>query len=290
MRVTGFTFIRNAVKFDYPVVESIRSILPVCDDFIVAVGKSDDATLELIKGIDPARIKIIETVWDDSPELKVGGKVFAVETDKAFQAIPEDSDWAFYIQGDEVIHEKYLENIRKEMEHYKDDKTVDGLLFNYLHFYGSYDYIGTSPRWYDFEIRIIRNNKKIYSYRDAQGFRKDNDKKLNVKLIEAYVYHYGWVKDPKTITRKVENAYSFYQNLQMPEGVMTNEMFNYYSIDALSAFTGTHPQVMKERIERKNWKFEYDFSFNRLSFRYKAKIFLKKYLGINTYYENYKII
>jgi hypothetical protein len=289
MRVTGFTFIRNAVKFDYPVVEAIKSVLPICTDFIVAVGKSDDSTLELIQNIDKHRIKIIETVWDDSPEMKTGGKVFALETDKAFNAVPADSDWAFYIQGDEVIHEKYLDKICSAMEEYKDSGQVDGLLFKYLHFYGSYDYIGISPRWYDYEIRVIKNNKNIYSYRDAQGFRKDNNKKLNVKLIDAFIYHYGWVKEPRIITKKVENAYSFYQELQMPADAMTDDMFYYDSIDALSSFKETHPAVMKERIERKNWKFEYDFSFNRLSPRYKAKIFLKKYLGINTYYENYKM-
>jgi hypothetical protein len=290
MKVTGFTFIRNAVKFDYPVVEAINSVLPVCDDFIVAVGKSDDTTLDLIRGIDQQRIKIVETIWDDSPEMKIGGKVFANETDKAFNAIPEDTDWAFYIQGDEVVHEKYLDTIHSSMIKYKDDPQIDGLLFKYLHFYGSYDYIGISPRWYDFEIRVIRNNKKIYSYRDAQGFRKEDNKKLNVKLIDAYIYHYGWVKEPRTIAKKVENAYSFYQDLQIPHEIMSNEMFDYYSIDALSAFKETHPKIMNERIERKNWKFEYDFSFNRLSLRYKAKIFLKKYLGVNTYYENFKII
>lgn len=290
MKVSGFTFIRNAVKFDYPVVEAIKSILPICDDFIIAVGKSDDSTLELIQSIDKQRIKIIETTWDDSPEMKVGGKVFALETNKAFQAIPDDSDWAFYIQGDEVIHEKYLDNVHSEMEKWKDNKNVDGLLFNYLHFYGSYDYVGISPKWYDKEIRVIRNNKKIYSYRDAQGFRKDKNQKLNVKPTDAFVYHYGWVKEPGTMMKKVENAYSYYRDQELPARAIADQMFDYYSIDALSAFTETHPEVMRERLEKKNWKFDYDFSFNRLSFRYKTKIFLKKYLGINTYYENYNMI
>jgi hypothetical protein len=290
MKVTGFTFIRNAVKFDYPVVEAIKSILPICDDFIIAVGKSDDSTLELIQGIDKQRIKIIETTWDDSPEMKVGGKVFALETNKAFQAVPDDSDWAFYIQGDEVIHEKYLDNVHSEMVKWKDNKNVDGLLFNYLHFYGSYDYVGISPKWYDKEIRVIRNNKKIYSYRDAQGFRKDKNQKLNVKPTDAFVYHYGWVKEPGTMMKKVENAYSYYRDQELPAGAIADQMFDYYSIDALSAFVETHPEVMRERLEMKNWKFDYDFSFNRLSFRYKTKIFLKKYMGINTYYENYNMI
>jgi len=290
MKVTGFTFIRNAVKYDYPVVEAIKSILPVCNDFVVAVGKSDDNTADLIQSIDKQKIKIIETIWDDSPEMKKGGRVFALETDKAFHAIPADSDWAFYIQGDEVIHEKYLDNIYLSMERFKDDIRIDGLLFNYLHFYGSYDYVGISPNWYRHEIRVIKNDKSIYSYRDAQGFRKGKNMKLNVKPVDAYVYHYGWVKEPVTMKKKVENAYSFYNERKLPEKKFADQEFDFSSIDALSLFAETHPQVMKERIERKNWSFQYDISLNRLSLRYKAKIFLKKYLGINTYYENYRII
>jgi hypothetical protein len=290
MKVTGFTFIRNAIKFDYPVVEAIKSILPVCDDFVVSVGNSEDNTLELIKNIDRQKIITIETVWDDSPELKSGGRIYARETDKAFQTIPEDSDWAFYIQGDEVIHEKYLDIIVSAMEKWKDDDMVDGLLFNYLHFYGSYDYVGTSPRWYDNEIRVIKNNKSIYSYKDAQGFRKGVDKKLNVKLINACVYHYGWVKDPRTMIEKMKNIQSFYPELDWVGKLVNTEEFDFSTIDSLMLFDEPHPKVMQDRINKKNWKFDYDLAMNRISLRYKAKIFLKKYLGVNTFYENYIIV
>ena len=290
MKVTGFTFIRNAVKFDYPVVEAIKSILPLCNDFVIAVGNSDDGTLELIQSIDKQKIKIIETIWDDSPEMKKRGKVFALETDKAFQAIPDDSDWAFYIQGDEAIHEKYLDVIYLAMEKWKDNSEVDGLLLNYKHFYGSYDYIGISPGWYRNEIRVIRNNKSIYSFRDAQGFRKEDDKKLNVKPVDAYVYHYGWVKEPETMMKKIRNTSTFYQDVNRLKKLSVNQSYDYSRIDSLSLFTESHPAVMQEKIKRKNWSFEHDISFNKLSLRYKAKIFIKKYLGINTYWENYHII
>jgi hypothetical protein len=290
MKVTGFTFIRNAIKFDYPIVEAIKSILPVCDDFVVAVGKSEENTLDLIKSIDKQKIQVIETVWDDSPEMRKGGIVFANETNKAFHAIRASTDWAFYIQGDEVIHEKYLDNIVEAMKKWKDDDRVDGLLFKYLHFYGSYDYIGQSPRWYNHEIRVIKNNKAIYSYRDAQGFRKANNEKLNVKLVDAYVYHYGWVKRPDIMMDKLRNAQSFYDGVKWLKKVSDNQAYDYSSIDSLQLFTGTHPQVMQEHINRKNWSFDYDISFNKLSLRYKGKIFLKNYLGINSFYKNYNLV
>ena len=127
MKVAGFTIIRNALKFDYPVVEAITSILPICDEFIVAVGNSEDETLQLIKQINSPKIKIIETIWDDS--LREGGQVLALETNKAFDAIDKDTTWCFYIQSDECVHERYLTGIKEAMIKYKDDKQVDGLLF-----------------------------------------------------------------------------------------------------------------------------------------------------------------
>jgi len=291
MKVTGFTFIRNAVKFDYPVAEAIKSIMPLCYDFVVAVGNSDDDTRGLIQSVDNKKIKIINTIWDDSPEMKKGGKVFASETNKAFMAVPDDSDWAFYIQGDEVVHEKYLDTIRTAMEKWKDDRRVDGLLFKYLHFYGSYDYVGISQRWYRNEIRVIRNNKSIYSYRDAQGFRKNDNEKLDVKPVDAYVYHYGWVKKPEVMLDKIKNASNFYENVKWIQNIGKGQQeFDYSSIDALKLFDGTHPAVMADHIRRKNWNFKYDISYNKPNLKYKGKLFLKKYLGINTFYENFRII
>lgn len=287
MKVSGFTFIRNAVKYGYPVVEAINSILPICDDLYVAVGNSDDNTLELIKAIDPDKIKIIETVWDDS--LREGGRVLAVETDKAFQAIPNDTDWAIYIQGDEVLHEQYLPTVKEAMLKWKDNQMVDGLLFKYKHFYGSYDYVGSSERWYPHEIRVIKNNKKIYSYRDAQGFRKNENEKLRVKPIDAYIYHYGWVKDPRTQNAKIEN----FQKLYTPENKLNqikSEEFDYTGIDSLALFEGNHPRVMYTLIDSKNWNFDYDLSMNRTTLKSRFKRIVKWLTGIEIGYKNYKII
>ena len=127
-----------------------------------------------MQNIDPEKIKIVKTQWDES--LREGGRVLALETDKAFAGVAKDSNWAFYIQGDEVVHEKYLDTMYEGMLKYKDDWRIDGLLFKYLHFYGSYDYVGASSKWYKNEIRVIRNDKSIYSYRDAQGFGKEKMK------------------------------------------------------------------------------------------------------------------
>lgn len=286
MHVTGFTFIRNAVRFDYPIVEAITSILPLCDDFVVAVGDSEDGTLALIKSIDSPKIRMIETVWDES--LREGGRVLAVETDKAFQAIGDQSDWCFYIQGDEVVHEKYHDTIYAEMIKWKDTPDVDGLLFKYRHFYGSYDYVAVSSGWYKNEIRIIRNYKKIYSFRDAQGFRKDNDKMLKVKPIDAYIYHYGWVKPPRNMQLKQQSFQKLWHSDEwIDRNVAKTETFDYTGIDSLTLFNDTHPAVMKERIKRLNWTFSHDITRNKFTLKERIKALIKKYVGVDFSYKNY---
>ncbi|MCF8405255.1 MAG: hypothetical protein K9H58_15025, partial [Bacteroidales bacterium] len=221
-----------------------------------------------------------------------GGEVLARETDKAFAAISDDTDWAFYIQGDEVVHEKYLDPIREAMLQYKDEPGVDGLLFNYLHFYGSYDYVGSSSDWYKHEIRVVRSDKSIYSFRDAQGFRKGNNEMLRVKPIAAWMYHYGWVKEPAVMQKKQENFNKLWHDDQwVEEHVEAVEEFDYgKNIRELKLFDGDHPEVMKQRISAKNWKFDHDISINRKTLKEKAKEALSRHLGIDFSYKNYIIV
>ena len=289
MFVSGFTFIRNAVKYDYPVVESVNSVLPLVDEMIVAVGNSDDATRQLIENIPSAKIKIIDTVWDDS--LREGGRVLAVETDKAFNAVDQAADWCIYIQADEALHEKDYDHIRQAMKQYKDDMRVQGLLFRYNHFYGSYDFIGDSRRWYRNEIRIIRNDKAISSFRDAQGFQRQG-KRLRVKSIDACVYHYGWVKPPeKQMAKRRDFEKLWHDNTYVEKKYADMSSFDYSQVDALKHFDGTHPAVMQNRIDAINWKFDFDPTVKNLSFKLKVLHGVESLTGWRIgEYKNYKLI
>lgn len=289
MKIGGFTIIRNAIKNDYPVVEAIRSILPVVDEMVVLVGAGEDDTEGLIRSIDSPKIRIHHSEWD--PAFFEGGRILAVETDKAFKLLSPDCDWGFYIQADEVIHEQYHEVIRKAAEMHLDDKQVEGLLFHYTHFYGTYDYIGDSRKWYAHEIRVVRNDRAIQSYRDAQGFRK-NGEKLKVKPIDAWVYHYGWVKSPKQMMIKNQNFIEFWQEeKEKKEAYKAQDIFSFEQFDSLEKFKGTHPAVMKERIEKQNWKIELDISKKQFSLKNRLLYWIEKKTGWRLFdYKNYKKI
>jgi len=291
MKISGFTFVKNAVRYDYPVVESIRSVLPLVDEMVVNLGDSDDATNDLVASIGSAKLKYIHSVWDKS--LREGGRVLAVETDKAMDAVSPDADWLFYIQADEVLHEKYIPVVRAAMERYKDDEQVEGLLFRYLHFYGSYKYVGDGRRWYTNEIRVIRNKPGIRSYRDAQGFRI-NGRKLQVKPVEAFIYHYGWVKNPVFMQHKHLDFGQHWNDPQTHEAWRKKEAvrrpaFDYSNVDSLAFFDGTHPEVMKERVGREDWQFEHDTrKKNFKNIKHRILYWLQQRFGIRPFeYRNY---
>jgi len=289
MKISGFTIIKNAVLNDYPIVEAITSILPVVDEMIVLIGDSSDETVDLINIINDEKIKIHHSIWDKS--LRKGGEVLAVETNKAFQLIDPESTWAFYIQADEVVHEKDHAAILEACRKHKDDKRVQGLLFKYIHFYGTYDYVGDSRKWYNHEVRVIRNDKKISSYKDAQGFRV-GEKKISVKEIDAYIYHYGWVKSPEQMMKKKKNVGSLWLDDDTMERFMQQpDFFNFEEYDSLDHFKGTHPMVMKERIAKKNWRVNIDISKKKFSFKDFLLYRFEKITGIRLFdFKNYKKI
>lgn len=296
MKISGFTFVRNAIKYDYPIIESINSLLPLVDEYIVCVGNSEDTTRDSIENINSPKIKIIDSVWDDS--LREGGHVLAMETNKAKEAVAKDSDWLFYLQGDECIHEKDHQHIRDAMRKYKDDVSVEGFLFKYLHFYGNYQYIGDSRRWYNHEIRIIRNDSSIQSWKDAQGFRKKG-KKLNVKAIDATIYHYGWVKSPQLQKAKQMDFGKLWINdedtIKKHQAYLESLKNGFaYSeeVDSLKKFESTHPSFMKDRIANANWQFEFDISKKHFrDFESRLLYAVEKTTGIRLFeYKNYKLI
>ncbi len=278
MRIAGFTIIRNALKFDYPVVEAITSILPLCDAFYVGVGKSDDGTRQLIESIKSDKLIIIDTIWDD--KMRKGGEILSIETNVVFDQIPNDFDWCFYIQSDECVHEEDLPTLKQAMLTYKDDAAVDGLLFEYKHFYGHYSYIGIGRRWYKHEIRIIKNNKAIRSYKDAQGFRTGDDKKLRVKSTGAFIYHYGWVKSPQAQQAKQSSFHKMWHDDEwMKKNILEVEEFDYSNIDLLEIYKGSHPKVVANRIQQATWIFTYDRSRVKTNFKYRFLFWVEKLSG-----------
>ncbi len=272
MKISGFSFARNATKLYYPMKQAVQSILPIVDEFVIALGKGDDddATREELLSINDPKVKIIDTIWD--PKYMKRGAIHALETDVAKNHC--SGDWLFYLQADEVIHEKYHETIYNRCNQLLNDDRIEGLLFDYKHFWGDYDHYHNSHGWYPYEIRIIRNNPNIHSWQSAQSFRyydnwesthqREGTRKLRVALANAEVFHYGWVRPPHLMRAKSRAIDSNHKGIERANAIH-NALpveFDYGPLNRMALFNETHPKVMKDVIEAMNWKDKLQYSGN----------------------------
>ena len=256
VKISGFTMVRNAGTMYYPIKACIESILPIVDEFIVALGEGDplDDTLEQIKSIGSDKIKIYHRVWDE--QLFKDGAIFREETTFALNQC--SGDWCIYLQADEVIHEKDLPKIKEACIKYDKDKEVEGMLIGYHHFFGDYDHVVRSHGWCDNEIRIIRNRIGATSYRDAISFRI-HDRKMKVVELDVPIYHYGWVRPPLLMTQKRNAQHDMHHGKDGGAEHYTQDLFQYGPLGDLRIFKGSHPKVMRDWINKFNWAHQLDY-------------------------------
>lgn len=246
--VSGFSFVRNAIQFGYPVAESLRSLAPLVDELVVAVGKSDDDTLGLVRSLDIPQLRIVETVWDDT--LRTGGHVLAQQTNLALSHCRHP--WAFYLQADEVLHENDYGRIRGAIDRWWDVADVDALRFRFVHFEGTYAYVNKVR--YRSQCRIIRNNRTIESVGDAAGFGRTDGGRLRIRPSGAAIYHYGWARAPEVMRRKT----LAFDTLWLDDAAVAKRWHDvpadeFGQVDIAFRFRGTHPAAMREKVGALSW-------------------------------------
>ena len=269
--------VKNATLLYYPIRQSIESILPLVDEFVVALGDCDatDRTEKEILAIGSAKIRIVRTVWDI--EKYPNGTENAHQTDIAKSHCT--GDWLFYLQADEVVHEQYLPTIRQYCEAHLNDAEAEGLLFGYLHFWGDYWHHQEAHGWYKNEIRIIRNLPDVHSWESAQSFRRipnfDGQNyrqqagtfKLKVVKVPAFIYHYGWARPPQLMQRKKKSLDTIHKGEERVAELYRHRPteFDYGPLGRAAKFAGTHPAVMMDWMEKFDWKGQLNYSPRELN-------------------------
>jgi hypothetical protein len=290
MKISGFTFLRNGQKLGYPFVESVRSILPLVDEFVVALGPCDDDTEKMLRAIGDPKIRIIPTQWNEriQPDYSVKGFVYGQQ--KSIALFNCTGDWAFYLEADEVLHENDLPKIRAAMEKHLDDPRVEALAFDYLHFYGNANTIAWSPGWYRSEVRILRNTIPAWGPEGLFFVVLDTLKRGRYPRAAhtgATIFHYGWLKTEQQMnTRKQSVAKYWSKNLPTPVA--------YADIDpqVLRLFSGTHPQAMQNWLAPADGLFPADPD-HRLTSREKKHRFmlkLEKWSGFRFNKKHYRLV
>jgi hypothetical protein len=243
MKVSGFTFLRNGQKLGYPFVASIRSILPLVDEFVIALGPCDDDTEKMVRAIGDPKIRLIPTQWNENLRSDYSVKGFVYGQQKSIALFNCTGVWAFYLEADEVLHENDLPKIRAAMEQHLNDERVEALAFDYLHFYGNQNTIAWSPGWYRSEVRIIRNTIPAWSS-EALFFNVVTGHKQSryprAAHTGATIYHYGWLKTAAQLKAKQDHNSKHWGKSAAP--------VDYSEIDpqTLRRFTGTHPRAIRD--------------------------------------------
>ena len=290
MKVSGFTFLRNGQKLGYPFVESIRSVLPLVDEFVIALGPCEDDTEKMVRAIGDAKIRIIPTQWNERirPDYSVKGFVYGQQ--KSIALFNCTGDWAFYLEADEVLHQDDRPKIRAAMEKYLTDDRVEALAFDYLHFYGNANTIAWSPGWYRSEVRIIRNTIPAWSSEALFFNVLDSHKKSRhprAAHTGATIYHYGWVRSEAQMNLKSASVKKYWETAKPRPA-------DYTQIDsaALKLFTGTHPGAVQDWLPRAEGIFQADPA-HRLTAREKKHrwmLKLEKYLGVRFNKKHYRLV
>ncbi|GAB3474957.1 glycosyltransferase family protein [Polaromonas eurypsychrophila] len=238
--ISGFTFIRNGVELGFPFEASIRSLLPLVDEFVVAVGRGNDDTLARVLAISDPKIRVIETVWNE----RMADRGFVYAQQKMIAQYACTGDWAFYLEGDEVVHEDDLPAIRASVEKHHTNPEVEALVFDYRHFYGSAQWVSVSPGWYRRECRLIRNTIRSYAP-DGQYWLVTTDHKNprnpQAALANARIFHYGWIRRNEDMQKKLDQVSKYWASSTKME-----VHYSQFDARALEAFKGTHPQVAQE--------------------------------------------
>jgi hypothetical protein len=249
VKVSGFTIVRNAIRLDFPLEASIRSILPVCDEVIVNVGRSEDETLELVRSLGDPKIRILETDWD----MTIKNKVLGDETLRAMRACRHP--WGIYIQADEVLHERGAAELARAIDRYDDDAKVEGLLVKYLHFYGDMETVAVNRRWYRREVRAVRLGPSldIRPYQGAQGFRVGpGHRRIRARLTDAEMFHYGWARPARALRAKREASALIYPWSRDREA--RRPLLPWFP--GLTRFRGSHPAVASEWVQARRYDAE----------------------------------
>jgi len=246
VKISGFTFIKNGLTLGYPILESVLSIESICDEVVINVGfedpecTKDDGTYDYLRShLKDSKYKFLKSWWD--PAIRQSGLILSQQTNIALAACK--GDYCQYIQGDECVHEDDLKIILEGVNQMEKDSRIDGLIFNYMHFYGNVDTYKYTRSLYRREVRLIRNHRGLVSWMDAQGFRFPDGSKMKARLIRARIFHYGWARAQQVMKKKVQVFDTFYH-----DDNVSNKEFEYQRNWGLKKFLETHPRIMSDWI------------------------------------------
>ena len=285
MTISAFTFIKNGELLGYPFVESIKSLLPIVDEFVVNIGESEDNTLKILQNLNDPKIRIIKSKWNEN--MKDRGYVYGQQ--KMIAQFNCTGDWAFYLEGDEVIHEQDLETIKNTCEKYVNDDEVEAITFDYYHFYGNANSYLDSPGWYRREARIIKNSIRSYAPDGLFWLVLEKNKigrYPRTAHSNAHIYHYGWVRSEDEMNLKSQKVQKYWDK--------KHKQIDYRQINPqiIKEFQGSHPKIIQNWLPQEKGIFKTDpkYKLTKKDKKFMIMLKLEKIFGLELSKKHFKQI
>ena len=285
MKISAFTFIKNGQILGYPFLHSINSILPLVDEFIINVGESEDDTLKLVKSLNNSKIRVIQSKWNE----KMHDRGYVYGQQKMIAQFNCTGDWVFYIECDEVYHEKDLSVIKKSMKIHLHDEKVEALVVSFHHFYGNANSFLDSPGWYRSEARIIKNTIRTYAPDGLFWLVLDKNRKgryPKAKHIGVSCYHYGWGRSEEEMNLKSKKVQKYWGN--------KHQKIDYSQMDhsIIKEFKGTHPKVIQGWLPKNTdlYKVDPHYKLSRKQKKHRIMIKMEKYFGLELSKKHFKLV
>lgn len=251
-KLGGSIFVRNAIKYDYCIIEAARSLLPVCDHIVILDCSSTDGTEDLLLNSFGHHHKVtlcFNALWDCAPD----NTRLSILANLAKSLI--DCEWHFMLQADEVLHEDSYRAI-----HEATTRGADSFQVRRLNFYGNISQhvrldIPTHEKPCDdhptrlgrHHLNALGDGESIEAYNVSQDF-----------VDKILICHYGFVRKPLALVDKTVDAYRWFfgggsqderfQRMQEDKQYRWQEIMRQ---DQMQTFTGSHPKVAKHWIKER---------------------------------------
>jgi glycosyltransferase involved in cell wall biosynthesis len=260
----------NVEYMDYCLEETVRCALQFADEICVNDGMSTDNTYDVLMALQEEfgkdRIKIHRREWVHD--------WFWQEKERNYALNMSNSDWVFFMDVDECIHENDVPKIRRIAETSK----YNFVNCPYYHFYGTPQYIQTHPAFYQRHTKMGRRktNFRIKAGRRPGGCASEvvSDKaggsmhlyhKPDMYRSDIYIYHYSWCRDAKVHGVKRVKIESWYRGHEkFFDGYLPTYEECPYKYDMsgiggnLKPFTGEHPKLMRTWFNKRERLLEWN--------------------------------
>ena len=264
-RIGGSLIIRNGNHYGYCWQSAIKSVLPLCDYFVILEAYSDrDNTYEecLEIAAHDSRIEVIRGDWDGpEPEGYEFWRLSRLTNMCLERIIEAGMDYMLYVQGDEAWHEDGFDQILRIVNgESRYGNAPKAIIQPFHHFVGNPH--TTFPFVYSSSIRMARTDTTWRADNDA-WIMKCTDPADNFQVIadKAYIYHYGKLGHPFKKLAKEHDFSLLFKSAGFPDPRVVRMIEEGKPLDyaylfeetikkgLFSPFEGTHPAAIKDWLD-----------------------------------------